>query len=133
MQETTTNTEVAPVQAGDQFNYSGEDCVRIITNRSNFTITSIEFPYLDSRARRIGVNIYRSIKTKIQVPESESPWITDRSNLGSWYVFEPHATRDGITYGPLQRDRFFRTEEAREHAIAKYLADSKKRASKGKK
>ena len=128
-----TNTEIAPVQAGDQFNYSGKDYVRIVTNRSDFTITSIEFPYLDSRTRRIGVNIYRSIKTMIQVPESESSLNTDRSNLGSWYVFRPHATRNGITYGALQRDRFFRTEEAREHAIAKYLADSEKRASKGKK
>lgn len=95
-------------------------------------MTHIEFPYLDSRARRIGVNIYRSTTAYIQVPESESRSIIDRSNLGFWYVFEPHATRNSVTYGPLQYDRFFRTEEAREYAIAKYLADAEKRASKGK-
>jgi hypothetical protein len=117
----------------DEYNRSGEDYVYIATNRSNYSITSIDFPYLDSRARRIGVNIRRFIRTLVQVPKSENTFsVTDRSNLGSWYVFEPHATRDGMDYGRLQHDRFFRTEEAREYAIAKYLSASEKRASKGK-
>ena len=115
-----------------EYNHSGRDSVHIITKRSDTVMTHVDFPYLDSRGRRIGVNIYRSITTITEVPESESSWVTDRSNLGSWYVFEPHATRDGMNYGPLQDDRRFRTEEARESAIAKYLADAEKRASKGK-
>ncbi|NDB62509.1 MAG: hypothetical protein EB170_01305 [Nitrosopumilaceae archaeon] len=40
---------------------------------------------------------------------------------------------DGIVYGASQEGRYFRTEKAREEAVAEYLADAEKRASKAKK
>ncbi|HSF05736.1 MAG TPA: hypothetical protein VLG10_08100 [Methylomirabilota bacterium] len=49
---------------------------------------------------------------------------------GHWYVFAPHATRDGVIYGASQPERYFRTSEERAKAAAKYLLEAEKRASK---
>ena len=116
-----------------EFDYGVGGSVFAKRNRSNLIITDIDFPYLDSRARRIGSRIYRFIETITESPDANSGYLVRRSNFGSWYVFEPHATRDGIVYGASQQGRYFRTEKAREDAVAEYLADAEKRASKAKK
>lgn len=49
---------------------------------------------------------------------------------GTWYVCNIHATRAGDTYGALQSDNYFRTEDERHAYIAKRRADGSKRALK---
>ena len=56
---------------------------------------------------------------------------TDELPAGSTRLyFRPHATRSRARYGAMQPNSYFETEEAREAAIAKYLAGARKRAAK---
>ena len=99
---------------------------------ANLITTSNEvivFGATDSKARVIGAQIKRIEADWIETPQGQYGYVNDRRGL--WFGFEPHATRNNQRYGAgLQRHCWFATIEAREAAIAKYLADANKRAAK---
>ena len=90
----------------------------------------IAFDVNDSKRRAVGAQIKRIEAHWVETPEGKCGYIPYRR--GRWFGFEPHATRDGRRYGAVQQWRWFATVEAREAAIAKYLADASKRAAKFK-
>ena len=98
---------------------------------ANLITTSNEvivFAATDSKARVIGAQIKRIEADWIETPQGQYGYVNDRRGL--WFGFEPHATRNNQRYGAVQQWRWFATIEAREAAIAKYLADANKRAAK---
>jgi len=135
------------VKTENPYTTSGLNVVYVDEEESDSIVTSIDFPYIDSRGRQIGAKIRREKLVISEVSPSEASsrsvksvelgysWgrMVNRKSLGVWYVFYPHATRNGVLYGPGSGYRYFRTEKAREDAVAEYLADAEKRASKAKK
>ena len=105
-----------------------------MTNTSfpaNLITTSNEvvaFGATDSKARAVGAQIRHIEADWIETPQGQYGYVNDRR--GRWFGFQPHATRNGVNYGAVQKWRWFATIEAREAAIAKYLADANKRAAK---
>lgn len=55
---------------------------------------------------------------------------TARIEPGLYYYYEPHATRNGKTFGALQQAQRFATAEERDAAVAKYFQNARKRAIK---
>lgn len=92
----------------------------------------VAFGFRDKRGREVGAFIVRrAITVELAEEKSASHLATTGLPPGaSRFVFLPQATRDGKAFGACQPDSYFETEEAREEAIAKYLAGAKKRAAK---
>lgn len=98
---------------------------------TNLITTNTEVVFFnvnDSRGRQIGSKIERLEADWIETPEGKCGYIPYRR--GRWFGFQPHATRDSKRYGPSQPWRWFATVEECEAAIAKYLSDARKRATK---
>lgn len=87
-----------------------------------------EFPYVDSRGRKVGARIARFEATYTEVGQDARSWYSRAP--GHYFAFHPWATRNGQRYGASQREQFFSTEAEREAAIQKYLKAAFKRASK---
>lgn len=87
-----------------------------------------DFFLSDAKGRRIGARIWLAVATSVEIADDSRGW----SNLppGVYFAWCPHATRNGNTYGATQEYRYCKTEDERAQAIAKYLADARKRAAK---
>jgi len=94
----------------------------------------VAFGSLDKRGREVGAIIVRRSLTVELAPNQAETWgylASTELPVGTFrFVFLPQATRDGKAFGACQPNSYFETEEAREAAIAKYLAGAKKRAAK---
>lgn len=106
--------------------------VQFLTTKG--TREHVAFGIRDKRGREVGATIIRRELRVELAPNQQERWgylETTELPVGAFrLVFVPHATRDGKAFGACQRDSYFETEEARETAIAKYLAGAKKRAAK---
>ena len=110
-----------------------------MTNRNKKTTADLqgkeaEFHSLfasDDKGRKIGVRIIKGWIDVVPMDGSE-PRDQGACTLptGRHYAFEPHATRDGEPFGPLQRTQFFQTAEERDKAAEDYLDRAFKRAMK---
>lgn len=91
-------------------------------------VTHYEFGTTDNRGRATGAQIKTGVRIMVEQPEGITwGW---RHAPGTYYIWEPHTTRDGRTYGPVQCDHYCKTLAERDAAISKYLKDAAKRASK---
>jgi len=87
------------------------------------------FGHLDRFGRELGAAIYTWAETFRPVGPDEDPW-GRRVEPGTYFTFRPQATRDGASYGPIQRDVRYATEADRDAAIRLYLDGARKRAAK---
>ncbi len=86
----------------------------------------------DAKGREIGGRAWIGTSAIVELPDEASTfWRVDASRIGTTeFFFEPHATRDGNSFGALQGRRYFPSIEARDAAVAKYFAAAEKRAAK---
>ncbi len=96
------------------------------------------FGVCDSRGREIGaqVKLVEATFTEATTEELTSRWTYDTAP-GTYFQFDPHATRDGVRFGAIPqakgRGENFTTAAERDAAIVKYLAGARKRAAKAAK
>ena len=94
----------------------------------------ISFDIKDSKGREIGARIsIRLVNFVAHDKGATYGYLVEPDALGEYWEFEPHATRDGGSYGACQSSRRFRLRVTMENAIDKYLADARKRALKNAK
>jgi hypothetical protein len=84
-----------------------------------------EYDATDRFGRRIGARA--SLETVVWV-EDEKGWSSVPA--GTYYVFKPHALRDGKSYGASQPAQQFATQAERQAAVNKYFLGAQKRALK---
>jgi len=91
----------------------------------------IDFGMNDAKGRAIGARIIVCVIDFVPAAE-DCNWYFPREdgNMGRYFEYDPQALRDGAPYGACQCERRFRDEAAMNAAIAKYIADAKKRAAK---
>ena len=97
-------------------------------NFQNKEYKLVSLGYNDPRGRAMGARIFTGEVNFVPAPEDARSWYNIEP--GHYFAFEPHATRDGITYGPIQKLQYFKTEQERFVAIEKYLNSARKRAAK---
>lgn len=85
-----------------------------------------DFPFVDSKGRRIGGRIVLSDETATLAADGNR--LTDA--LGLRFVARPHALRDGELFGASQSCQYFATAIERDAYVAKYFRDAEKRAAK---
>lgn len=98
---------------------------RTITNKQ---VEHVAFEIADKRGRQIGARIETFEATFTEITDEGFSYYTQAP--GHYFGFRPRATRNGEWFGASQRQRYFKTQQERAEAIAKYLADAKKRAAK---
>lgn len=87
----------------------------------------------DSKGRVVGASVQTfAVTLRDATPEDIETRArsTYRVPAGTYYIYTPHALRDGRSFGALQGYRWFTTEAERDAAVAKYFRDAEKRASK---
>lgn len=99
-------------------------------NPTNMTTVQVDFEVVDSKGRMIGSRITTWECDFVECPDG-SGWYSNIAP-GHYYQYEPHATRDGVTYGAMQGSKMFTTEAERAQAIARYLLGARRRATPGK-
>lgn len=106
---------------------------RQVGDHQNVSHTDHDFGHLDAKWRTIGARVTTWEQDMEAVTEEEATawrWGWYAVAPGHWYIFCPHATRNGATYGALQSTQWFTTAAERDRAIAKYLKGAAKRAEK---
>lgn len=88
----------------------------------------VPFGMLDSRGREVGARITVYRVDRVPVVGTHSLLRPDQLGTG-WFVLDIHATRDGQDYGACQPTSYFKTAEARDEAVERYLTSAKKRAA----
>lgn len=103
-------------------------------NRTHKGVIAEDFGKADSKGRALGARAHLIEADRVILEANMHPVCaaTFRDVLPAAHVFGfcPQAMRGGAPFGAVQRDRYFETAEARDQAVAKYLADAKKRATK---
>lgn len=97
-----------------------------ITGRTEAVHQYIAFGTYDSKGRAVGCCI-TTYEITYGPTDEKHGYIYEP---GTYLIFHPWATRDGVEYGAVQNNRRFTTEEERAAAIDKYVKDARKRASK---
>lgn len=88
----------------------------------------VPFGILDARGREIGARI--TVYREDRVPVEGSAALLRPEQLGTgWFALDIHATRNGQDYGACQPTSYFKTAEARDEAVERYLTSAKKRAA----
>ncbi len=97
--------------------------------RFDFKTTTHRFGLTDPQGREYGLRVSTWIDAVVQGP-IPMPEVHTRSELpvGIHYMVNAHVTREGRTFGALQRDHHFATTAERDAYVAKRLADARKRA-----
>lgn len=93
----------------------------------NKTLSHHGFGVFDKKGREIGVRIELSDAVFTTIVHGDYGY--DMAP-GMYYAFNPHATRDGHSYGASQSIQYFRTAAERDAAVRKYLAGARQRAEK---
>jgi hypothetical protein len=117
MQETTTTAE-------------RDEYVNYKETERNVVVVHNSFDLLDERKRSMGAEIRTSEFTRTRIRKIPCGYECTISELGFFYRFIPHATRNGKSFGPAQFGSDFRTKAERDKAIKKYLESARKRAIK---
>lgn len=92
------------------------------------TTTTHDFNATDRQGRRIGALVDTFETDFVERYEGANGGYTHPA--GHVFGFTPHATRGGVTWGPVQSSRFYGTAAERDTVVAKYIRDAAKRASK---
>jgi hypothetical protein len=101
-------------------------------NRSDPTRDHVDFGMKDAKGRAIGYRISRYLMTIVERPDSDAfGECCKPGDLGTWFMADTHATRNGVTYGALTRDLRARTAAELEELIAKRVAGARARYAKG--
>ncbi len=90
----------------------------------------IGFGLFDSKGREIGARVTLQIREMVPVAADAPSYAGFNIKPGTYFTFTPHAARGGEDFGAFSGTRYFKSEAARAAAVAKYLADAKKRAAK---
>lgn len=99
-------------------------------NNAEAEITMKPFGIADEKGRWIGVRV-RVTPVKIEeVPADTKTYYVDGPAPGEYLALNCHATRNGKTFGPVQRDSFYTTRRDLDAALSKYCLAAMKRASK---
>jgi hypothetical protein len=88
----------------------------------------VTFDIADKRGRTIGAKIHTFNAVFTPATEDMTSWYN--MDPGFYFGLNVHATRNDVTYGPIQNDKYFKTWELRDLAIGQYLKDARARASK---
>jgi hypothetical protein len=101
--------------------------VNYLESRQAETRELHDFGAYDEKGRRIGAEIRTGTLEfrAIEADETLSAW---NCAPGRYFYVIAHATRNGIPYGPCQGTVYYVSEQERAAAIAKYMADARKRA-----
>jgi hypothetical protein len=102
----------------------------IIGNKTEATVKQVNFGSNDQRGREVGASIRIYEIDFVPAPENYMSWYN--MDAGHYFGLTFHATRNGVGYGPIQPDKYFKTEAERNLAIEKYLAYATKKAKGGK-
>ena len=88
------------------------------------------FGVSDAKGREFGMKLRVWVAEVVR--EDVACYVHHSTKLepGTWYACNIHSTRAGETYGAMQGDNYFRTEDERHAYIAKRRADGVKRAGK---
>ena len=102
----------------------------------NFSTEAIDFGAKDGRGRAMGTTITTFEETfdleyDVQAGSHGAPEGVVPGRR--YFVFYPHATRDGKRFGASQCTTWYSDKAVRDRAIAKYLDGARKRAAKGAK
>lgn len=95
-------------------------------------IARYDFEASDSRGRAIGAQIETWLIDYVPAPPEQVFGVVE-GEPERVFAFEPQATRNGAPYGSSNRFQEFKTLEAREEAIHKYLKSARARAQRKQK
>ena len=105
-------------------------------NKTTISTVLVSFEVKDNKGRLIGAQITR-LEADFVEPNKDLDQADWRNRYPTSYDFRGHyfgfhamAARAGKTYGAAQNPRWFPTAEARDQAIADYIAGAQKRANK---
>ncbi len=95
---------------------------------TNETVISGDFGILDSKGRMIGfcIKIFDVEYVEFSQDVANVMYYSNKP-VGKYFAFQPHATRNGKTYGACQQDQEYLTKSERDAAIQKYIESAKKR------
>jgi len=96
---------------------------------TNVATQTFDFGCNDKRGRAMGAEITTYEVDFVEIVENCNGGFYTHVP-GHYFAFNPHTTRNGNGYGPVQPDYYFTTVAERQSAIDKYLTNSKKRALK---
>lgn len=99
----------------------------VLTDHRAERLVIADFRIADAAGRAMGARLTLEVRTY----EAAEAGATGARNIapGSYYVFTPHATRNGKRFGRVQADRHFATESERASAISLYLRAAVQRAA----
>jgi hypothetical protein len=98
------------------------------TQAINTAIIAESFGVVDCKGRVIGAHAWTFELDFVEISQDAPSYYT--MEPGHYFVFCPQAIRDRVSFGAIQRDRYFKTEAERDAAVNKYLIDARKRAVK---
>jgi len=107
-----------------------DEYVNYKATERNVVIIHNSFDVLDERKRLMGARITTLEITRTKIRKTPCGYECTRGELGFFYEFIPHATRNGKPFGPAQFGSVFRTKGERDKSIKKYLESARKRAVK---
>lgn len=90
----------------------------------------VEFDAFDAKGRRHGYQVAFASFQYIREDCGSNSWLVDDENLGIWFSVQPHALKDGKTFGALQPAKRFRTLAEAETAAAGMIERARKAAAK---
>lgn len=92
-------------------------------------ILSYPFGLTDDAGRSMGLSIELGESELVEVDGEALAYMEgETDDLGTWYGFRPHTTRDGKGFGATQEWRWFRRKDERAAAVLKYTHLCKTRA-----
>jgi hypothetical protein len=86
-----------------------------------------DFGSVDKKGRKVGAFIHTSTREYVPYVEGDNCWYRDNKDVGTYFTFRPHLTKNGVSFGAYQDHRYFKTEAERQESIEAYLANAKKR------
>jgi hypothetical protein len=98
------------------------------------TREEFDFGVKDSKGRALGSRVFKGRDEFVEIDEAhrrENQYAVGyHVRPGSYFYFRPSATRDGKHYGAWHYPSYFHTAQERDAAVAKYVANARKRAAK---
>jgi hypothetical protein len=87
------------------------------------------FDLRDQKGREVGANIVFHVYTFEPLADGDRGCY-NTVEPGTYFSWQPHATRNGECYGPIQNWNLCKTEAERHMAVEKYLKSAKARMAR---